>query len=252
MPQTTLPAWAFPAVVAPVVGSFLTVVITRLPSGGNVITGRSVCPKCGHTLGWLDIVPLLSWLWRRGRCRFCGASISLFYPAVELAAVGIVAWAAALVEGPMIWASCLLGWTLLALGAMDQRERILANALTLPLVPAGLAVIWLVDPGRLAHHALGAVAGLVAFAGTAWLYERLRGRTGLGLGDAKLLAAIGAWVGWIGLPGVVAIASVTGLAAGLLGAVRGGRLALDARIAFGPHLCFAAWIVWLYGPLYIR
>jgi leader peptidase (prepilin peptidase)/N-methyltransferase len=113
----------------------------------------------------------------------------------------------------------------------------------------GLGVAWLVDPGRLADHAVGALAGGLGFALIAWLYRRLRGREGLGLGDAKLLAAGGAWLGWQALPSVVTLAALAALAVALAGARTGGKIAATTRIAFGPYLALAIWVVWLYGPL---
>jgi leader peptidase (prepilin peptidase)/N-methyltransferase len=121
--------------------------------------------------------------------------------------------------------------------------------LTLPLIPAGLALAYLIEPGRLSDHAIGAGAGLVGFALIAWLYRRLRGREGLGLGDAKLLGAGGAWLGWQALPSVVALGAAIALALALAGATAGGKLSATTRIAFGPYLALAIWVVWLYGPL---
>jgi leader peptidase (prepilin peptidase)/N-methyltransferase len=152
-------------------------------------------------------------------------------------------------SGWLLWASLALGWTLLALAAIDLRHYLLPDPLTLPLIPAGLGLAWLIEPAKLPDHAIGAAAGLVGFALIAWLYRRLRRREGLGLGDAKLLAAGGAWLGWQALPSVVALAAVFALALALAGALPGGKLAATTRIAFGPHLALAIWLVWLYGPL---
>jgi leader peptidase (prepilin peptidase)/N-methyltransferase len=153
------------------------------------------------------------------------------------------------VSGWLLWASLALGWTLLALAAIDLRHYLLPDTLTLPLLALGLAVAWLIEPARLGAHALGAAAGFVGFAVIAWLYQRLREREGLGRGDAKLLAAGGAWLGWQALPSVVALAAAVALAVALAGALRGGKLGPTTRIAFGPHLALAIWLVWLYGPL---
>ncbi len=236
------------------VGSFLGVLVLRLPDGRPVAVGRSACPHCDRPLGPRDLVPLLSWLWARGRCRYCREAIGWFYPAIELAALGVALWAAAVIgSGWLFWVSCGLGWTLLALAAIDHREFILPDALTLPLIPAGLAVAWLIDPATLPHHLLGAALGFGVFAVVAWLYARLRGRDGLGLGDAKLLAAAGAWVSWIGLPGVVLLAGASALAVVLAAAVvRGGALpAPERQLPFGPYLALATWFVWLHGPVVI-
>jgi leader peptidase (prepilin peptidase)/N-methyltransferase len=236
-------------VVAPFVGSFLGVVIERLPAGRPIVRARSRCDRCGAALGVRDLIPLLSWLVRRGRCR-CGAiRLRAFYPGIELAALLVAASAALVLSGWLLWVSLLLGWTLLAAAAVDWRHYFLPDILTVPLVPAGLVVAWVIDPAKLSAHALGAVAGFLVFAVIAALYRRLRDREGLGLGDAKLLAAGGAWLGWAALPSVVALAAVLALALALAGALAGGKLSPTTRIAFGPYLALAIWAVWLYGPL---
>jgi leader peptidase (prepilin peptidase)/N-methyltransferase len=239
--------------VAPFVGSFLGVLALRLPAGEGVVWDRSVCRSCGHRLGPLDLVPLLSWLWSGGRCRYCRARVGWFYPGIELGALAVAAWAAAVTPaGWLFWASCGLGWTLLALAVIDWRHLVLPDVLTLPLVPAGLAVAWLIDPAMLPHHLVGAVAGFVSFALVGWIYARLRGRDGLGLGDAKLLAATGAWVSWTGLPSVVLVAGAAGLAGALLAAAGGrGGLRAGRAIPFGPCLALATWFVWLHGPIVV-
>jgi len=221
----------------------------RLPAGKPVTWDRSACDHCGHRLRAADLVPIASWLAARGRCRHCGARLALLYPAIELGALGVAIWAATVSEGWLLWASCALGWCLLALAVIDLRDGLLPDGLTLPLVPLGLAVAYLEDPSTLVPRAIGAVAGYAVFAFVRIFYRRLRGRDGLGLGDVKLLAAAGAWVSWDGLPSVVLIAAIAGLGAVLIGAVAGRRIAVDQRLAFGPSLCLATWLVWLYGPL---
>jgi leader peptidase (prepilin peptidase) / N-methyltransferase len=235
--------------VSPCVGSFLGVVVVRMPEGRSVLLGRSVCDRCGRTLGVADLIPLVSYLVRRGRCACGEARLSLFYPAIELGALAVAASTAGMLSGWLLLASLALGWTLLALAAIDLRHYWLPDRLTLPLVPAGLVVAWLIDPARLGDHLIGALAGFLAFAGIAWAYRRLRRRAGLGLGDAKLLAAAGAWLGWQALPGLVVVAAALALAVALIRAAFGARLAATTRIAFGPYLALALWLSWLYGPL---
>jgi leader peptidase (prepilin peptidase)/N-methyltransferase len=191
----------------------------------------------------------VSWVASGGRCRHCSQSLSAFYPAIELAAALVAGWAAAVVSGGPLWATCVLGWTLLALAVIDQRHLLLPDELTLPLIAAGLIFAALLDADPFVDHALGAVAGFAVLFVLALAYKRLRGREGLGLGDAKLLAAAGAWVSWTGLASVVLVASATALAVVLVRSVLGRRVAADERIPFGPYLCFATWLVWLYGPL---
>lgn len=210
---------------------------------------RSYCDHCGHRLSPADLVPIASWLAARGRCRYCGGKVSALYLAIELAALGIAIWAASVAEGWELWVSCGLGWCLLALAAIDFRDGLLPNALTLPLIPVGLAVAYLEDPASVWQHVIGALAGFVVFALIRFLYRRLRSRDGLGLGDVKLLAAAGAFVSWEGLPSVVLIAAIAGLVMALVSAMLGRQMTLDQRVPFGPGLCLGIWLVWLYGPL---
>jgi leader peptidase (prepilin peptidase)/N-methyltransferase len=235
--------------VAPFVGSFLGVVVERLPEARPIALARSSCDHCGATLGARDLVPLLSWLARRGRCGCGKVRLSAFYPGIELAALAVAVSATLVLSGWLLWASLALGWTLLALAAIDLRHYLLPDALTLPLIAAGLAVAWLIEPARLGDHALGAAAGFIGFTVIAWLYRRLREREGLGRGDAKLLGAGGAWLGWQALPSVVALAAVVALAVALAGTLLGAKLGATTKIAFGPYLALAIWLVWLYGPL---
>ena len=168
---------------------------------------------------------------------------------LALAAFGLALWAASETAGAVLWASCGLGWTLLALAEADRRAMLLPDVLTLPLVAAGLGVAWWLYPERLLDHAIGAIVGYGALAGIAWIYARTRGREGLGLGDAKLLAAAGAWLGWQALAGVVVVAAAAALAVTLArGALRGHLGGTDA-IAFGPFLALGLWLSWLYGPV---
>ncbi len=237
------------AAVAVVIGSFVATLALRLPAGQS-LNGRSHCPQCDHVLGPGDLVPLASWVVLRGRCRHCGAAISAYYPIVELLALGIAVWAASIASGWLLWASCVFGWTLLALTLIDWKYFVLPDALTLPLVPAGIAVAWFAARPALIDHLIGAVAGYLVFAAIAWAYRRWRGREGLGEGDAKLLAALGAWVGASGLPSVVLLAALMALAGAGAWWLRYRRPALGDRVPFGPFLAVAGWLVWLYGPLF--
>lgn len=241
--------WLLPVLVAPFVGSFLGLLIHRLPAGQGVAWGRSACPHCGHTLAARDLVPLLSWLWNRGRCRFCTARLGLFYPAVELAALLVALWSATVLSGWLVWASCLFGWLMLVLAWIDQRHQLLPDGLNLALLPSGLIVAWLAVPERILDHLAGAVLGFLALFAIDLAYRRLRHRQGLGLGDAKLLAGIGAWVAWQGLASVVLLAALSGLVFALLGRSRGRPMHWLEKLPFAPHLCLGAWLVWLYGPL---
>ena len=229
---------------APCVGSFLGLLAHRLPAGEGVVWGRSRCRSCDTRLALRDLVPVASWLHGRGRCRYCAAAIGRTYPAMELGALAVAVWSASALPAAALLAGCVLGWALLTLAVIDQRHLILPDELTLPLIPLGLAATWSAAPQALPAHALGAALGFVTFAGIRLAYRRLRRVEGLGLGDAKLLAAAGAWVSWTGLPSVVLIAAITAGAAALL-----LRLGRTDPLPFGGHLALALWLVWLYGPL---
>ena len=243
------PESLFFLLAAPCVGSFLGVLIERLTAGRPVVLSRSACPHCGERLAARDLIPLFSWVANRARCRFCHARISAFYPTVELLALIVAVWALAVVPGWLAWVTCGLGWVLLALAVIDWKHLFLPDSLSLPLIPAGLLVAWGVSPDELPSHAIGAAVGFVLLWGIAELYRRMRRREGLGLGDAKLLAAAGAWLGWQGLPSVVLIAAAAGLAAALVQARWQGALDGKRPVPFGPYLAVAFWLVWLYGPL---
>ena len=239
-------SWWMPVVAAPFVGSTLGVVVRRLPAGRPVAWSRSACEACGHTLGPLELVPILSYLALRGRCRECGSFIAPMHLAIELAAVAVAISAAAVDAGNAVWAGCALGWTLLALAWIDASTFWLPDALTLPLLLAGLAATWWLQPWALADHALAAAIAYTLFRLVAWSYRRLRGRDGLGEGDAKLFAAGGAWLGLAGLPPVLIGAALVGLLWAGLSALRGRRQTATTALPFGPCLAAAIWLAWLY------
>jgi leader peptidase (prepilin peptidase)/N-methyltransferase len=240
--------WIWPVLAAPFVGSFLGVLILRLPEGRPVALARSACDNCGTRLAPIDLVPLLSYARLRGRCRHCGAPIAPFHWQVELAALAVAL--SALAGGtaqPGLWLNCLFGWTLLALAWVDWDSMLLPDVLTLPLIPAGLlATLWL-EPELATDHALAAAIGYTVLRGLALLYRKVRGREGLGEGDAKLLAALGAWVGLEQLPLVVLVAALAGLVAALLMALRGRDMQASTAIPFGPFLALAGWVIRLIG-----
>ncbi len=234
---------------APLFGSFVGVVIDRLPAGRGLVWPRSHCGACGTVLGARDLVPLASWFAGRGRCRHCGAWLGWFYPGVELAALVIAGLALAVDRGLDAWVDAALGWWLLALSWIDWRHGVLPDVLTWPLAVLGLAAAWGLAPEEVGDRLAGAACGYLGLWLVARLYRRLRGRDGLGLGDAKLLAAAGAWVGASGLPTVLAGAALAALAAAGAMQLAGHRLNRYAALPFGPFLAVAAWAVWLWGPL---
>lgn len=234
---------------APFIGSFLGVVVTRLPQSQPVIIGRSRCEKCRHALGVSDLVPIASWFYLRGKCRYCGARISSLHPGMEIAALAVALWASSVTQGVALIASCALGWMLLTLALIDWRRFLLPDELTLLLALSGLAAAYVLDTANFTDHLIGAAAGLLAFLGLGWIYRQIRHRDGLGFGDAKLLGALGAWLSWEGLPSVIFLAAITALAWTLARHLAGQRLTARDRLPFGPFLAAGGWLVWLYGPL---
>lgn len=238
--------------VAPFIGSFLGVVAERWSKGETIVFGRSRCPHCKHVLGARDLVPLASWLAAGGRCRYCGERLSVWYPAVEVAALVVAVWSMLVMPAGLAWVSSLFGWTLLTLALLDFKSLWLPRALTWPLGAVGLLVTGLWNGVFPVEQAIGAVAGYLAMIAVAHLYRRYREREGLGDGDAYLFGALGAWIGWQGLPTVLLFAGVSGLLTVAM-QVRGVQaIGWMTRIPFGPHLCLGGWLVWLYGPLYFE
>lgn len=232
-------------------GSFLNVVITRLPLGEGVWTGRSRCPHCRGSLPWQDNLPLLSFFLLGRRCRFCGHPISWRYPLVELAGglLAMALWARfpgsylLLVYGPF-------SAVLVALTGLDLEHRWLPDVLTLPGVILGL-VFSLIFPHLAFWEALsGALLGGGVFYLLGWGYERLTGRMGMGGGDVKLMALIGAFLGIKAVPFVILLSAALGSLAGLAAVLASGAWRQGAwrtaAIPYGPFLAAAA-LVYLLG-----
>jgi leader peptidase (prepilin peptidase)/N-methyltransferase len=196
--------------------------------------------------------PPAGWMAQRLSARLSGAAPALPLGAALVATLAAFAWAALIAPPPWILAISLgLGWVLLCLAAVDIAALRLPDALTLPLLAAGLAISALL-PGRpILDHLAGAAVGWALLAGLALAYRRWRKLDGLGLGDAKLLAAAGAWLGWQALPSVLLIACLIAFIWVAARRARHGRRALAEPIAFGAPLALAFWIVWLHGPLRI-
>jgi leader peptidase (prepilin peptidase)/N-methyltransferase len=252
------------------IGSFLNVCIHRLPADESVVRPGSRCPGCGTAIAWHDNVPLLSWVWLRARCRTCRAPISARYPLVE-AATGALAVVALARFGPTALGLVAFAFTaaLLLVTFIDLDHRFIPDEVSLPGILVGLGASFLPDGiGPLAAAAGAALGGGVLWA-VAWGYERATGVEGMGLGDVKLLAMIGAFLGWTAIPAVLVIASVTGALVGAAVMVRRGfgrsgrrvarrlgaralvpflqRAARRTAIPFGPFLALGA-VVALYGP----
>ncbi len=228
-----------------IIGSFLATIVSRWPRGLSVVAGRSRCDGCGRVLGLLDLVPLLGWIVARGRCRTCGAAIDRVHPGIEVGAAligGLCAYAFAPLPALLL---AIAGWLLLTLAVLDARHLWLPDALTLPLAALGLTLGDWVLPAAFADRVIGAVAGAGLLFLLALAYRGLRGREGLGLGDAKLLGAIGAWTGWQALPFILLTASAAALLWALLLRARGEALDAQTRVPLGTFLCLAAMPGWM-------
>lgn len=233
--------------IAPFVGSFLGVLVRRLPRGESVVAPRSHCETCARPLGAGELVPIASFVALGGRCAACSAPIGRDHLLIELAATLVPAIALASLPfagWEQILAASILGWVLLALAWIDALHWILPDALTLTLLLAGLAATWTLDPTDLLDHAIAAVASFAGLRLLAAAYARIRGRDGLGFGDAKLLAAGGTWCGLAALPSVLLGASLLGLGVAL--ARHGRKLGAASAIPFGPPLCLAIWAIYLW------
>ena len=251
------------------VGSFLNVVIHRVPKmlergwaaqcaelrgetpavlpAYNLVVPRSACPSCGHGITALENVPLLSWLVLKGKCSSCGAAIAGRYPAVEL--LGAALAVAAIWRFGPTWqavAACVLLWTLVALTFIDFDSQLLPDNLTLPLLWAGLLANMFDLFVPLKTAVIGAVAGYLSLWVVYWLFKLIRGKEGMGYGDFKLLAALGAWLGWQMLPLIVLLSSVVGAFIGITLMVFKGR-DHDVPLAFGPYLAIAGAIALFFG-----
>lgn len=235
----------FGAGLGAVVGSFLATILIRWPQERSALNGRSACDGCGAGLRPSELVPILSFAAARGKCRRCGAAIDVRHLFIEIAAA--VIGAAALIAHPGAggFVTASFGWWLLLIAALDAQHQWLPDRLTLPLIVAGIATA-AIDIGPLLDSRLiGAVAGFVALWAIAAAYRAARGREGLGGGDPKLLAALGAWLGWPQLPYVLLGAGLLGLAALLLARLRGAAVSATDRLPLGTLMALAAWPIWL-------
>lgn len=218
------------------------------PAPFNLLVPRSHCPHCRHVIRWYENIPVLSWLVLKGRCSACQAPISVRYPLIEMLgalAAALCAWH----FGYGIWLLFTLyaSFTLLALAAIDLDTTLLPDDLTYPLLWAGLlAAILGVSPVSLPDAVIGAMAGYLALWSLYWLFKLLTGKDGMGYGDFKLLAALGAWLGWQYLPLIILLSSLVGLAFAAV-MLATGRLQRHQGIPFGPYLAIAGWVTLLWG-----
>lgn len=245
----TGPGAGLGALLGVVAGSFLATLAIRWPRGDSVLAGRSRCDGCGVVIAWPRLVPVASFVIQRGRCALCEAPIDPRHPAMELACALIGGLACGLQPGVAGLAGALFGWLLAALALLDRDHFWLPDRLVLPLGLAGLAAGAAGLPPPLVDRLIGAAGGYALLAALALGYRRARGRIGMGGGDPKLLAAIGAWLGWAPLPSVLLAASLMGLAWALLLALRGRAPAMDDRMPLGTLLAIAGWGGWLVMAL---
>jgi leader peptidase (prepilin peptidase)/N-methyltransferase len=267
----------FAIVFGLVIGSFLSVVAHRLPimlerawreevseateqpldDDGlppryNLWLPRSACPHCGHVLRAWENIPVLSYLLLRGRCSACKAHVSARYPLLEIASAACAAGALAVFgPGAMALAAFALCAALLTMSAIDIDTHLLPDSLTLPLLWAGLIVNFNGMFASLHSAVAGAIAGYLVLWVVHWLFKLVRGVEGMGYGDFKLLAALGAWLGWTALPQIVLIAAVAGAVVGLAATWR-GRMRFEEPLPFGPFLAAGGAITLFLGtPLYL-
>jgi leader peptidase (prepilin peptidase)/N-methyltransferase len=252
------------------VGSFLNVLVYRLPvmlhrdwqvqardilelptepagPAFNLLTPNSACPQCGHKIRPWENIPLLSWLALRGKCSGCQQAISPRYPLVELACgllSAFVAWQFG--YGWPCAAMLLLTWGLLAMSLIDCDHQLLPDALVLPLLWLGLIVNNFGLFTSLEEALWGAVAGYLSLWSVYWLFKLLTGKEGMGYGDFKLLALLGAWGGWQILPLTILLSSLVGAILGII-MLRLRKAATGTPIPFGPYLAIAGWVALIWG-----
>jgi leader peptidase (prepilin peptidase)/N-methyltransferase len=271
MPAELMSVLVLAAVVGLCIGSFLNVVIHRLPQmlerewraqsaelsdetskpaeRYNLVVPRSRCPACGHRLAALENIPVISYLFLRGHCRACNAPISARYPIVELLTAALTV--AAIVRfgaTPTGIAASVFLWMLVALTFIDFDTLFLPDNLTLPLLWAGLLanVCGAVPSVSLRAAVIGAIAGYLVLWLIYWAFKLIRGKEGMGYGDFKLLAALGAWLGWQMLPLIVVLSSVVGAAIGI-SLVLFKRHDRENPLPFGPYLAIAGAIALFFG-----
>ena len=253
------------------IGSFLNVVIYRLPvmmendwrrqcdelSGKqpaetdtkhfNLIVPRSCCRDCGVLIKAWQNIPVLSYLILKGRCSNCGSRISLQYPLVELISGILSCWVVIYFGfSYAALAALILTWALIALSVIDLKETLLPDDITLPLLWLGLLINLNGLFVPVSDAIIGAAAGYLILWSVYWLFKLLTGKEGMGYGDFKLLAMLGAWLGWQALPAVILLSSLVGALVGISMVLFVGH---DRRIPipFGPYLAAAGWIYLLYG-----
>ena len=230
---------------SPFIGSFITASSRSWPDWGKIATGRSSCDECGRLLSPFELIPVISFVIQRGKCRSCDTPVSWTHPVGELLALGIAILAIFAFEGWMSLAAMIFGWVLLFGALVDLRTFLLPDVSTLGLIPLGLILGYLSGGlDTLWMHALAALIGFASFALIGEAYKRLRGREGLGLGDAKLLAVGGAFSGLFALPWIVMIGAGVTLFFVAIGHVLGRKASGDTAVPLGPGLAAGCYLAY--------
>jgi len=228
------------------IGSFLNVCVHRLPRGESVVSPGSRCAACGTPIRWFDNLPVASYLMLGGKCRACGASYSARYLVVELITALAFALTAAVIEpGPLLVVRVVFAAMLVALFFIDLEHQLLPDAITLPGIAIGLGASVFLAPGLIAS-ATGAAIGAAVLLAIRWVWKRATGVDGMGLGDVKMLAMIGAFLGWQQVWLVLFVASLTGAVVGVAIATA-GRGSMKTRLPFGTFLAVAAFLAACWG-----
>ena len=267
--------WLFPVlafIFSLLIGSFLNVVIHRLPimmqrewqqecsesfpdykipmpkGTYNLSVPRSTCPKCETQIRVIDNIPVFSWLVLRGKCRQCSNPISPRYPLVELLTAVMCSFVAAHFGfGYYTIALIFFTFALISATFIDLDTMLLPDQITLPLVWSGITLaLFGISPITLQDSVIGAMVGYLALWSVYWLFKLLTGKEGMGYGDFKLLAALGAWLGWQHLPMIILLSSLVGLVFGLI-QLRLKQQGIDKAFPFGPYLAIAGWISLIWG-----
>jgi leader peptidase (prepilin peptidase) / N-methyltransferase len=213
------------------------------------MSGRSACDACGHGLSAVELIPIVSALFQRGKCRHCGTAIDRRHLVIELAAAFVGGIALGVSPGLAGLAGAVFGWILIALIALDTAHYWLPDKLTLPLLITGLGAGLVGIEPPLIDRVWGAASGYLSLAAIAFIYKQVRGRDGLGGGDPKLLGAIGAWLGWQYLPMVLLGGSGVGLLYVLFRTLRGAPMSATDRLPLGALMAIAAFPLWAYATV---
>jgi len=246
--------WLFAGIVGAAIGSFLNVCIYRWPAEQSVIRPPSRCPSCEHALAWYDNVPILGWLLLRGRCRYCGAGVSVQYPLIELATALI--WVAAAVRfGPSFDAlhSALFLTILLGIAMTDAREMVIPDQFTLVGAAAGIALAFAPGGITVMHAVLAAALGYVLLWTVKLGAEKALGKPALGIGDIHMMVFVGAFIGAPGMLLTLMLGSVLGLLIGVpLTWLRGRLTVMGTYLPLGTFLALGAAVAHVWGAVIVQ